>query len=92
MTGSSGYASGARATRSGPTCGHGRASPERRRSSEVASLLGRTVYALGGVRDGLMRKALCYAPRWGEVEFTVPMFDGFMKRWIPELRSIVEQT
>ena len=57
--------------------------PKRRRSSEVASLLGRTVYTLGGVRDGLMKKALCYAPRWGEVEFTVPMFDGFMKRWIP---------
>jgi len=37
----------------------------------------------------LLKKSLCYSPRWGEIEFTVPMFDSFMKRWIPELSSVM---
>ncbi len=52
-------------------------------SSQVAALLGRTTTALGPVRDRLLKKALCYSPRWGELAFTVPMFDQFMKRWMP---------
>jgi hypothetical protein len=52
------------------------------RSSEVATLLGKTTTALGPVRDRLLKKALCYSPRWGELAFTVPMFDQFMKRWM----------
>jgi hypothetical protein len=59
------------------------------RSADVASVLGKKATALGPTRDGLLRKSLCYSPRWGEIAFTVPMFDGFMKRWIPELGSIV---
>lgn len=59
------------------------------RSAEVASLLGRASSALGPTRDGLIRKAICYSPRWGEIDFTVPMFDEFMKRWIPEASTIV---
>ena len=54
------------------------------RSGEVAKLLKKSSPALGPTRDGLIRKALCYAPRYGEIDFTVPMFDAFMKRWIPE--------
>jgi hypothetical protein len=56
------------------------------RSGEVAALLGKGSSALGPTRDGLIRKALCYSPRWGEVDFTVPLFDEFMKRWIPNPR------
>jgi hypothetical protein len=54
------------------------------RSADVAKLMGKTTTALGPVRDRMVKKALCYMPRWGELEFTVPMFDQFMKRWIPE--------
>jgi hypothetical protein len=61
------------------------------RSSEVAALIKRKTTALGPTRDGLIKKALCYSPRWGEIDFTVPMFDGFMKRWIPDLNSIVSR-
>ncbi|MGH9091714.1 MAG: hypothetical protein ACRDZR_10115 [Acidimicrobiales bacterium] len=39
---------------------------------------------LGPVRDALLKKALCYSPRFNELAFTVPMFDEFMKRWLPE--------
>ena len=44
--------------------------------------------ALSPTRDGLLKKALCYSPRWGEIDFTVPMFDTFLKRWIPDLGSV----
>jgi hypothetical protein len=53
------------------------------RSADVAGMLNRTTTALGPVRDQLLKKALCYSPRWGELDFTVPMFDAFMRRWIP---------
>ena len=59
------------------------------RSIEVAHLLGTKANALGPTRDGLLKKALCYAPRWGELDFTVPMFDTFLKRWIPDLGLIL---
>jgi len=58
------------------------------RSAEVAALLAKKTTALGPTRDGLIKKALCYSPRWGEIDFTVPMFDEFMKRWIPDLASV----
>ncbi len=58
------------------------------RSGEVAALLQKKTTALGPTRDGLIRKALCYSPRYGEIDFTVPLFDGFMKRWLPDLRSL----
>jgi hypothetical protein len=55
------------------------------RSSEVARVLDKSIGSLGPVRDGLIKRAICYSPRWGEIAFTVPLFDRFMKRWIPEL-------
>ena len=56
------------------------------RSAEVAALLGKAPRALSPVRDGLIKRALCYSPRWGEIAFTVPLFDQYMKRWIPDPR------
>jgi hypothetical protein len=58
------------------------------RSSAVALLLGKKTTAVAPTRDALIKKALCYSPRWGEIDFTVPMFDRFMKRSIPDIRSI----
>ncbi len=58
------------------------------RSVEVAVLLGTKATALGPTRDGLLKKSLCYSPRWGEIDFTVPMFDTFMKRWIPDIGTV----
>jgi hypothetical protein len=54
------------------------------RTADVAARLGKKATALGPTRDGLLKKALCYSPRWGSIDFTVPMFDGFMRRWIPD--------
>lgn len=58
------------------------------RSGEVASLLRRPVTSLGPTRDQLIKKALCYSPRWGEIDFTVPMFGEFMKRWMPSMKEM----
>ncbi|HWG73777.1 MAG TPA: ATP-binding protein [Acidimicrobiales bacterium] len=54
------------------------------KSAEVAALLGKKTNALGPTRDNLIKRAMCFSPRWGEIDFTVPMFDGFMRRWIPD--------
>jgi hypothetical protein len=58
-------------------------SPGPVKSADVAALLGKRTNALAPTRDTLIRRAICYSPRWGEIDFTVPMFDEFMKRWIP---------
>ncbi len=58
------------------------------RTGDVAALLGKKPTAVGPTRDGLIKKALCYSPRWGEIAFTVPMFDEFLKRWIPDLSTL----
>jgi AAA ATPase domain len=53
------------------------------KSADVARLLGRTTNALAPARDQLIKRALCYSPRLGEIDFTVPLFGAFMKRWLP---------
>jgi hypothetical protein len=52
------------------------------RSADVARTLHKTPQAVGPVRDALIKRALCYAPRHGEIDFTVPLFDQYMRRWI----------
>ena len=53
------------------------------RSTEVAGLLSKRPSALSTVRDALLKRALVYSPSWGEIDFTVPLFDQYMKRWMP---------
>lgn len=50
------------------------------RSGDVSASMGKTTGQTGPVRDGLIKRGLCYSPRYGEVAFTVPMFDVFMRR------------
>jgi hypothetical protein len=50
------------------------------RSGEVAELIGKTTHQLGPVRDSLIRKGMIYSPAHGDIAFTVPLFDQFMKR------------
>lgn len=55
------------------------------RTSDVAATLNKRPQSVGPVRESLIRKALCYSPRYGEIAFTVPLFDAYMRRWMPEL-------
>jgi hypothetical protein len=54
-------------------------------SGDVASLLQKRTTQVAPVRDTLIKKALCFSPRFNGLAFTAPMFDQFMKRWMPSL-------
>lgn len=56
------------------------------RSGVIAQALGATVENAGPLRNGLIRKGMIWSPAHGDTAFTVPMFDEFMKRVIPEWR------
>ena len=57
--------------------------PGKQRSGDVADQLGVKVTSLGPVRNSLIRKGMIYSPAHGDTAFTVPLFDEFMKRMMP---------
>jgi hypothetical protein len=59
--------------------------PGARRSGDIAEALGVKIYSLGPARANLIRKGMIYSPAHGDVAFTVPLFDKFMLRAMPEL-------
>jgi hypothetical protein len=54
------------------------------RSGDVADLLGKKVTAVAPHRSSLIAKGMIYSPSHGDTAFTVPLFDGFMKRIMPK--------
>lgn len=54
------------------------------RTSDIAAMLGVKVSSLGPVRANLIKKGMIYSPAHGDMAFTVPLFDEFMVRSIPE--------
>jgi hypothetical protein len=59
--------------------------PGPHRSGDVADVLGRKVTTVAPVRNALIAKGMLYSPGHGDTAFTVPLFDGFMKRIMPLL-------
>lgn len=57
------------------------------RSGDIASVLGIKVTSLGPVRAKLIKKGMIYSPSHGDMAFTVPLFDEFMRRAIPEFQA-----
>lgn len=53
------------------------------RSGDIANCLGVKVNSIGPVRAKLIKKGVIYSPAYGDIAFTVPLFDEFMKRAIP---------
>lgn len=53
------------------------------RSGDIAECLGRPVTAVAPVRNTLISKGMIYSPAHGDTAFTVPLFEGFMKRTMP---------
>lgn len=51
-------------------------------SGDVAKKLGRTHGQVGVQRNNLIKRGLCYAPSHGVIDFTVPLFDEFIRRKI----------
>ena len=55
------------------------------RSAEVAEMLGEKLTTLGPRRAQIIAKGMIYSPAHGDIAFTVPMFDEYLKRhWIAE--------
>ena len=54
------------------------------RSGDIASLLGKDVQNVAPTRASLIGKGMIYSPNHGDNSFTVPLFEGYMKRVIPE--------
>jgi AAA ATPase-like protein len=58
--------------------------PSAHRTGDIADRLGVKVASLGPVRAKLIKKGMIYSPAHGDMAFTVPLFDEFMMRAIPE--------
>lgn len=57
--------------------------PGPHRTGDIAGKLGVKINSLAPVRDKLIKKGMVYSPSHGEMAFTVPLFDGFMRRAMP---------
>jgi hypothetical protein len=60
--------------------------PGAQRTGEIAGLLNVKITSLGPVRAKLIEKGMIYSPAHGDMAFTVPLFDEFMIRAIPEFK------
>ena len=61
--------------------------PGPHRSGEIADLLGREVTGVAPIRSKLISKGMVYSLSHGDTAFTVPLFDGFMRRTMPDWPS-----
>ncbi len=59
--------------------------PGSHRSGDVADVLGTLVSTVAPQRASLIKKGMIYSPAHGDTAFTVPLFDQFMKRIMPNL-------
>lgn len=55
------------------------------RSGDIADVLGVKVTSVAPLRSALIAKGMIYSPNHGDTAFTVPMFDSFMCRIMPDL-------
>lgn len=53
-------------------------------TGDVAAAFGSKVTSLGPMRANLIQKGMIYAPTHGHLAFTVPLFDEFMVRAMPD--------
>jgi hypothetical protein len=60
--------------------------PGPHRTADVAETLGIKIASLGPRRAKLIKKGMIYSPSHGDMAFTVPLFDQFMIRAMPESR------
>ena len=54
------------------------------RSGGVAERLGVKVQTIAPLRSSLIKKGMIYSPAHGDTAFTVPLFDQFMLRTMPD--------
>jgi hypothetical protein len=61
------------------------------RSGDIAARLDRKVTSLGPLRGGLIHKGMIYSPSHGDTAFTVPLFDAYLRRIMPEFAAPAPQ-
>jgi hypothetical protein len=59
--------------------------PGPHRSGDIAQVMGREVQTVAPTRAKLIEKGMIYSPSHGDTSFTVPLFDGYMRRVMPQL-------
>lgn len=57
--------------------------PGPHRSGDIAEELHRKVTSLAPIRSQLIAKGMVWSPSHGDTDFTVPLFDEFMRRIMP---------
>ncbi len=57
------------------------------RTGDIANLLEVKITGVGPTRANLIKKGMVFSPSHGNMEFTVPLFDEFMRRAVPEFSS-----
>lgn len=66
--------------------------PGPHRTGHVATALGVSASSVAPVRQQLIEKGMIWSQRHGETAFTVPLFDGFMKRQMPVMEKHVPRS
>lgn len=57
------------------------------RAGDIADILSVKISSLSPVRSRLIKKGMIYSPAYGDMAFTVPLFNEFMMRAMPEFKS-----
>lgn len=66
--------------------------PGPNKMADVANLMGLHLKSLSPRRGQLINKGMIYSPQHGEIAFTVPLFDQFMRRVLPEFKPADKQS
>ena len=61
--------------------------PGPHRIGDIADLLKFKPSSLSPVRSKLIKKGMIYSPSYGDMAFTVPLFDEFMVRAMPAFHT-----
>ena len=61
--------------------------PGPHRSGEIAEAMGTSVQNAGPIRTALIKKGMIFSRQFGDTAFTVPMFDEFMCRAMPDWKA-----
>lgn len=58
------------------------------KAGDIADLCHIKVSALSSTRANLIKKGMIYSPSYGYIDFTVPLFDQFMRRIMPDFKTL----
>jgi hypothetical protein len=66
--------------------------PGPHRSGDIAVKLGKSVQTSAQLRNHLISKGMVWSPSYGDTAFTVPLFDQYMKRIMPDFTEASPST